>query len=542
VPQLTPRASRSRLAASLVTAALAATVLTGTTPAHAAGVATAAPLRFALPGTDTATDVLSVGSEVWVSAGSSVLITSRTGQVRKTVTGILGAKGLTLSPDAQSVYVSSNSAARIVRVSAAGVILDSWTSQACPGKSAIAGGALYYAYGCTASTTGVGRLDLTSHTDASVLTSSSAQSLTAAGSRLVTYTSGGSGHDMTSYTIGGDGSLTRNASVRTGGMKGAELSPDGSQLIMTDYDHGYGVARYDAATMALNGTFATGPYPNAVAWSPDGSTFAGILDASYDSRPVQVFSAATGAAVTRSVGAGTASYWSRSGEAAWSADGKYIFSLVQGYSEAPYLIVTPAAGQVAAAIGITAKPATAYGKNVTVTIRAPKRPNTVVKVTATQNGVPTVKSLRTNGSGVATWAFPAKASGTVVATAAADLSYLAGSGTTRFATPTALTGKLVGASKVSKGVAHYSSIAKVQVNLQILPRRTGKIVVTLQHRAGGSWRTDQKATFITQTNGTVAIVLSKGARKVTYRFLAKAVADPAGGASPTMVSPSLVVD
>ena len=524
---------------------LAATALSSlpvATPARAAGGATAPPLRFALPGTDRATDVLAVGSDVWISAGNSVLITSRTGQVRKTVTGILGAEGLTLSPDGQSVYVSAGSAASIVQVSTAGAILGSWTSQACPGKSAVAAGALYYAYGCTSGTLGVGRLDLGTHTDASVLTSHSAQALTAAGSLLVTYASSGSGYDMTSYTIGGDGSLTRNASVQTGGMYGAEMSPDGTQLVMTDYDHGYGVARYDAATLALNGTFTTGAYPTAVAWSPDGSRFAGILDAHYDTRPVHVFSALTGAAVTTSTSAGSASYSTQAHEAAWSADGKYIFSLVQDHTGPASLVVTPAAGQVTSAITVSATPAKAYGKNATVTVRAPKRPNTSVRVTVTQNGAPSSKTLRTNASGVATWSFVARYSGTVSATAGADLSYLAATATARFATPSAVSVGLTGATRVSKGVAHYKSIGAVRATVRILPKRYGKVAVTLQHRSGSKWKTDQQVTFSTASDGTVSVLLSRAARKVTFRLVAKAVADPAAGASPTVVSRSFVVD
>jgi WD40 repeat protein len=535
VPPLTSRAPR--LAATLVTTALAATTLISATPAHAAGVATAAPLRFALPGTDTATDVLAVGADVWVSAGNSVLILSRTGQVKKTVTGVLGAKGLTLSPDAHSVYVSSGTASKIVQLSAAGAIMNSWTSHGCPGKSAIAGGALYYAYGCSGATTGVGRLDLTSHADTSVLESFSAQSLTAAGSTLVTYTSGGSGYDMTSYTIGADGSLTRNAAVQTGGMKDAELSPDGSRLITTDYDHGYGVARYNATTLTLDGTFATGAYPSAVAWSPDGQRFAGILSASYDTRPVQVFSAQTGAAVTKSTTAGSTPYDSRF-EAAWSADGALVYSLSQAYQGPAYLIVTPAAGQAANTLAVSVTAPKAYGKNATVTVRAPKRPGTTVTVTVGQ----TSKALRTNGAGVATWSFPAKSSSAVTATAEADLTYLAASGTARLVTPTFLSARMVGSTKVTKGVAHYRTVAAVQANLQIYPRRSGLVAVTLQHRAGGQWITDQKATFTTRPDGTVTIILSRGARKVTYRFLAKATADTSGGTSPTTTSASFIVD
>ena len=59
-------------------------------------------MRFPLPTADTATDVLGVGAAVWVAAGTSVHIMSVSGEVTKTVNGILGAKGLTVAPDGRS--------------------------------------------------------------------------------------------------------------------------------------------------------------------------------------------------------------------------------------------------------------------------------------------------------------------------------------------------------------------------------------------------------------------------------------------------------
>ena len=106
-----------------------------------------------------------------------------------------------------------------------------------------------------------------------------AKSLTAAGSTLVTYHPSGSGYPVVSYTIGPDGALTENKRLDGTMAYDAELSPDGSRLLVTDYRNGYGVARYHATTLDPDGTFATGAYPDAVAWSPDGARFAGVLSA-----------------------------------------------------------------------------------------------------------------------------------------------------------------------------------------------------------------------------------------------------------------------
>jgi hypothetical protein len=163
-------------------------------------------------------------------------------------------------------------------------------------------------------------------------------------------------------------------------------------------------------------------------------------------------------------------------------------------------------------------------------------------VTVTQNGAQSSKTLRTNASGVATWSFAARYSGTVSVTAGADLSYLAATATARFTTPSAVSVGLTGATRITKGVAHYKSIGAVRATVRILPKRYGKVTVTLQHRSGSKWKTDQQVTFSSEADGTVVVRLSRAARKVTFRLVAKAVTGPAAGASPTVVSRSFVVD
>jgi hypothetical protein len=475
---------------------------------------------------------------VWVAAGNSVLIATPAGAVRTTVTGLFGAKALTLAPDGASVYVSGSTAGKIYRVSAAGVVLGAWTSQACPGRSAIVGDGLYYVYGCSAADAGVARFDLSTHDDAGLVQDVSAEALTAAGPNLITYSYGGS---LTSYAIGGDGGLTKQATADVSTTYDVEISPDGGQVVATDYGSGYGVARYDAATLSPAGTFATGPYPDAVAWSPDGTRFAGVLNAYYDERPVHVFSAADGSAVTTSTSAGNTSYQSQAHQASWSADGRYLYSVAQENSGNPYLVVTPAAGQKSASLAVAVAPAGAYAKTMTITVRAANRAGLPVQVTVSQNGGVTRKTLTTDGSGAATWSLPGRASGTVTATAPADLAWLATTGSAKFSTPSAVTTKLSGAARTKNGVAEYTSVAKVRADLTVWPNHAGKVTVQLQYRAGGKWKTIQTATFATDADGTLPIGMRSATKKVTYRFVAKAAGDAVAAGSPGVTSRSFVV-
>ncbi|WP_045742201.1 WD40 repeat domain-containing protein [Actinoplanes rectilineatus] len=512
----------------------------GPVPAHAAAdPALTVPVRHKLPTTDRITDVLAVGSDAWVAAGDSVLIVTPAGTVRKTVTGMSGVTGLSLSADGTGVFVSAGAATKIFQVSTAGTVLDSWTSQACPGRSGLASGALWYAYGCSAADRGVARLDPATGVDTSVLTGTP-ESLTAAGSTVVSY---GSSGGITAYGINDDGTLTKRAGADNDTNYGAELSADGRQVLTTRYAKGYGFVRYDTTTMAQTGTFTTGSYPTAVAWSPDGKRFAGILDGSGDTRPVQVFSTSDGSATTRSGTAGSTVYTNDAHEAAWSADGRYIYFPFQPAGGNAYLAVAPAAGQARDAVAVTVTPARAYGRNLKLVVRTtPKRAGVAVPVSVTQNGAVSTRVLTTNSAGIADWALPARANGTVSARTPTDLTWLGATGSARFSTPGSVSAKLSGASRTVEGVAHYTAITKVAVDFQQRPEHAGRIEVQLQQRSGKTWKTLQRMTFTAEGDGSLPIAMQQGAKKVTYRFAAKALGDTTAAASPTVTSPSFVVD
>ena len=102
--------------------------------------------------------------------------------------------------------------------------------------------------------------------------------------------------------------------------------------------------------------------------------------------------------------------------------------------------------------------------------------------------------------------------------------------------------KLSGYAKVSNGVVHYKSLAAVHAGIQITPKRAGRVTVSLQHRSGSTWVTDQTATFATTAAGTAWAGLRQGNRRMTYRYVVNATADGKAAASPKVTTASFMVD
>ncbi|WP_250034839.1 hypothetical protein [Paractinoplanes maris] len=102
--------------------------------------------------------------------------------------------------------------------------------------------------------------------------------------------------------------------------------------------------------------------------------------------------------------------------------------------------------------------------------------------------------------------------------------------------------KLIGYTKVVKGVAHYRSVGVVRATMQIQPKRAGRVTVSLQHRSGTTWITDQTTTFPTNATGAAWAGLAQGNRKMTYRYVVNRAADATAGASTKVVTASFMVD
>jgi hypothetical protein len=201
-------------------------------------------------------------------------------------------------------------------------------------------------------------------------------------------------------------------------------------------------------------------------------------------------------------------------------------------------VVAPASGAVRQPVAVTVKPASAYGKSLTVTVRAASRPRTPVTIRVTAGGTTLTRTVTTNASGVATWSPAAHGNGVATATFAKKPA----TASARFTTAGATVVKLSGYAKVSNGVAHYRSFAAVRAAMQIFPKRAGQVTVSLQHRSGAAWVTDQTSTFPTFGTGGAWAGMAQGNRKMTYRYVVKAAGDAAAGTSPIVSTVSFMVD
>ena len=231
--------------------------------------------------------------------------------------------------------------------------------------------------------------------------------------------------------------------------------------------------------------------------------------------------------------------------ATWRADAGAVRKLKTALVSAALVagsIVAPAGAAAGPEFAVTVKPASAYGKNLTVTVRAANRPRTLVTIRVVAGGTTLARSVTTNASGVATWSVAGLGNGAASATVAATRTARAASASARFTTAGAAVVKLAGYTRVSNGVAHYRSLGAVRAAMQILPKRAGKVTVSLQHRSGNTWVTDQNATFATFATGGAWAGLSQGNRAMTYRYVVRAAGDSAAATSPNVTTTSFMVD
>ena len=145
----------------VVTACSTAIVATGLAlPQAAAG---AADTKVHLPFT-AYTNMLvdEVHGHLYFTSGSSTLtITDLTGGNAVTRSGLAGAVGLAMSPDGKTVYVAAESANEIAAVDTSTLAVTTpFTGLSCPRYLAVAGGKLYFSYGCTAGQGNLGSIDV----------------------------------------------------------------------------------------------------------------------------------------------------------------------------------------------------------------------------------------------------------------------------------------------------------------------------------------------------------------------------------------------
>jgi WD40 repeat protein len=321
---------------TIVAAALAVPAVLAP-PAHAAG--------NTLPLTDFGDLVVDqTHKRVFVTGGASnnsVVVTDLSGRVQKVLSDQYGATGLALSADNNTLYVGLASGDAVALIDTAKLTETArypTGPQTCPTHLTRVDSVVWFGYGCDDVWNGrVGKLDAgvvsldqqggARFQKAPVVSSSGVSPLVAGQLEL-------SLSNVHVFTVQ-NGTLTPGAS---GGGVGSNLtdislSPDGSTLF-TAAGSRDAVDGFATSDLARRGGYTTGPYPNAVAASPDGQYIATGIHTTADdvaiyrpggTLPVDTFSL-PGTSTARGL--------------AWSPDRKRLFAVShEAPGNAPILTV-----------------------------------------------------------------------------------------------------------------------------------------------------------------------------------------------------------
>lgn len=267
----------------------------------------------------------------------AVAVTDLSGTVVAKLTNLPGATGLALSPDGDTVFVALSQYGAIAA-------LDTLTlterarypvGEVCPSDLAITGDHLYFSYGCDTWGAGIGRVGFNGAEARTGLASGqySPQQLATSPARPGLLAAGQPGLSPASLQVlREEGDALAVAASREAGsnLADVEFSKDGTQIHVAS-GAPYEIQSYTSDTLAVRGSYNTGPYPVAVSTSPDtGALAAGIND----STSVRVYPA----------GSFTASrtyevrdlHWA---SLAWGPNGRWVYAVGNKWGQPPTLNV-----------------------------------------------------------------------------------------------------------------------------------------------------------------------------------------------------------
>jgi hypothetical protein len=283
----------SRKLALLLTAVVAASL-------SAPGAALAAgPTVTVLPFSDPA-DVVSTGDRVFVSGGrtsTQIVVTDAAGKITGTLDDLPGPTDLLLSNDRKTLYVTLPTADAIAAFDTGSLRESarySTGSETCPGSLAYTGRFVWFGYGCDQWGGNVGRIDLARQPAVVTMkvidrdfydTPLVASALRNTKVLLVGQPSLSPATDY-SYKIGSGGTLTQTSVTNHGdvgsNLEDIALDPTGTTAYAAN-GYPYHVLSLDMTDLTKLGTkYATGPYPNSVDVTRDGTRIAGGAFAWYD--------------------------------------------------------------------------------------------------------------------------------------------------------------------------------------------------------------------------------------------------------------------
>jgi YVTN family beta-propeller protein len=324
----------------MVTAAGAASALVlGLTPAPAQAAVTESTVELPIL---RAADVVAGGSGVFVSAGrtgTSIVAASASGTDLRSIDDLPGPTDLELSPDGRVLYAALPSANEIAVIDTATLRETARVATGlgeCPSSLALVGQTLWFGYGCDQWGGNVGRIDLAAATPSVTVGLTSGywaypilSAPRADSGRLFAAQPSLSPSSVTVYTITANGALElagkTEHTVVGSNLRDVAAAPDGDTFY-TASGAPYEILQFetDQLTVARR-RFATGPYPNAVEVSRDGSQVAAAADTNglYVFRP-------TSAQPTKLTLTGSQSVIDRG--IAWAPNGAQLYAVTASFS------------------------------------------------------------------------------------------------------------------------------------------------------------------------------------------------------------------
>lgn len=227
-------------------------------------------------------------------SGTGVRVTDLQGGAGRTIDGLPGATGMALTPDGSSLWVALPKSGALKKVDTATLAVTQTiglpTGQ-CPGDVAVVGTRLVYGHSCSTyggggSYGGLGVVDAaTGKAYGGVTSGPFYRPVVATGPAGQVYAadswSSPTGLHLYDVTSAAAPVLVAAVSQVCSNLRDLSAAPDGSRVVTacgSPYEH----TIYSATKLAKMGTYPSGPYPLAGAWSADGETFVAGLDSSYE--------------------------------------------------------------------------------------------------------------------------------------------------------------------------------------------------------------------------------------------------------------------
>ncbi|WP_433796452.1 hypothetical protein [Actinoplanes sp. CA-252034] len=531
-------------AAALATAGVVAATLFAAAPAQAAAVTDipTRPTTLAAP-----KSMAAANGKLFVSDGNTVAVLGTDGVTQKSVTGMFGAGDVLASPSGDRVYVALSQAGAIA-------VLDTGTlaevgrypTGECPVHLAFAGSRLFYGAGCDQGDGSIGSVDAATGTDPQTVKTTimyAAPLLAGAGGTLVAGVGGISSGPVFTYSV--DGATVAPMAQRNtdGYLARVSVSPDGSK-VATAAGSPYHLAQYDAATLAVAGSFETGPYPADVAYSHGGDMIGGGVDSTYGpGGNIVAFDVAAGTQVLSGNAHPKAAYnrpAPLSGTLTWSADDTRLYSILDdftGRAEQPHVYYLAGGFETLPDLAVTStelklvKPAKA-GAKVRATATVAGRPGVTVRFVRSGPAGELTMTATTDPAGAATVDIPAPAGGTITAYYDGDDSNKPSSASATYKTVTKTTVTVSGQYKTVKKIAYFRDRKNIVIKVAVSSPVAGRtFTAVLQGRSGKKWRTLHTKDFTLDASGRYYIGLVSANRNVQYHLVARFSGDAYGKAS-----------